>query len=77
VSESAKIEETALEAAVKWGHIQVVEHLLKNCVYSSTIIQRCFNLNKNDSMRLVLKHCSQLKEQKKSFLSFLGCLKIE
>jgi len=77
LSDSAKIEETAVEAAVRWGHIQVVEYLLKNCVYSSTVLQRCFNLTKNDSIRLVIKHCGKFKENKKSLFSFLGCLKIE
>jgi len=77
LSDSAKIEETAIEAAVRWGHIQVVEYLLKNNVYSSTVLQKCFNLTKNDSIRLVIKHCGKFKESKKSYLSFLGCLKID
>ncbi len=71
------MEETALEVAVRWGHIQVAEYLLNNCVFNSITTQKCFNMTKNDSMRVLLKHCSRSKESRKSFFSFLGCFKSE
>eukprot|EP01016_Furgasonia_blochmanni_P044494 TRINITY_DN6180_c0_g1_i3.p2 TRINITY_DN6180_c0_g1~~TRINITY_DN6180_c0_g1_i3.p2 ORF type:complete len:235 (-),score=21.17 TRINITY_DN6180_c0_g1_i3:36-740(-) len=65
------IRERPLQAAVRWGHALVVEHLLETVVYPQTEIKEALKLANEKQMRkLVLKY---VRGKGSGFLPFLCC----